>query len=118
MRHASSALSTPKYEGKRVSRRDLEEETLRNVSDDGDLEDTRDSGSPAPDAFRAESSTAQCEHPELTSIGIEEEFPQPQGAVKSDLASILRASQEQSRRKGKAVARQMVSDRVPDFHKR
>lgn len=48
-----------------------------------------------------------------TSVGAgEEDTQRTQGASTSDLASALRATREQDRRKGKAVVRQIVSGRV------
>lgn len=114
IRQTNPALSDPKYGGRRISRTDLQvEDSDQDVSDDEDVESDSDSDSASEhNGPQVEHSQRELTPPAHTPVAAHQELSQPEGAITSDLASTLRATREGDRRKGKAVARQIVSGRV------
>lgn len=123
LRQLSHSISDPKYANTRVSREDLEfsenGETENDAEDQGedsdhlDEKDAHDNGKnvhtePRP-GFRGSS-------PDMNTLNKTlGHSAQQEPNASSDLASTLRATREQDRRKGKAVSRQIVSDHTGTF---
>lgn len=108
IRQSNPALTDPKYNGKRVSRRDIEHE---NSNDDGVREE--DVHSPINQSAQQGDTSRRGPASVAAPPVVWMQESTPQGDVTSDLANALRATRDQDRRKGKAVARQTVSGRVP-----
>ncbi|KAI0343130.1 TRAUB-domain-containing protein, partial [Trametopsis cervina] len=119
IRRHNAALSDPKYTGTRVSRKNIDREGSSS-SDEEESEDIGDAMSAtdkdiSPEHWSADGAVQPMEsqnnnvlHPPTFSGVREEHTPHPQVAQTSDLASALRATREQDRKKGKAVARQIT----------
>lgn len=121
IRQANAALSDPKYLGTRVSRADLDADSEQGDSENNNSADEAESSESDLSSQESEQNDdgGEVEHRRhvvqhaSTSVGAgEEDTQRPQKASTSDLASALRATREQDRRKGKAVVRQIVSGRV------
>ena len=105
------SLSDPKYEGVRVSRKELEEDE-EGLSDDTDDTQEQPVTSDEEVENRDEGQADQKSHtdatPEHLSGPVKEIRPAPQKTDDQDLSSTLKRTREEERRKGKAVSRQLV----------
>ena len=120
LRQLNQSISDPKYEGTRVSRRDLiaSEESLSST-DNSDVEDEDIAERSSPERASSPNHLVHddvqrppqppAEHASQTRP--EESQQKPPHA--SDLASTLRATRQQDREKGKAVVRQIVGIDMP-----